>query len=52
MEIRNIKSYEEFYKLGFGHLIFKKFIGLKKPQMRQRIFYLSLITGLIFISSI
>ncbi|MEX0647148.1 MAG: hypothetical protein WD139_05155 [Balneolaceae bacterium] len=52
MDIRNIKTYEEFYRLGFDYFINKKIIGLKKPKARQRIFYLTLITGLIFISSI
>lgn len=52
MEVRNIKSYEEYYHLGFDYFINKKIIGLKKPEMRQRIFYLTLITGLIMMSVI
>lgn len=52
MEINKIKSYEEFYKLGFEYFINKKLIGLRRPKMRQRIFYLSLIAGIILMGTI
>lgn len=52
MKVNKIKSYEEFYKLGFDHMIYKKIMGLKKPKIRQHIFYMSLIIGIVVINSV
>jgi len=42
-------SYEQFYKLGFDHLLFKKVMGLKKPKMKEKLFYLGLIFMMLMI---
>lgn len=44
--------YEKYYKLGFEHLINKKYFRLHKPNVITDIFYLSLITLVITISYI
>jgi hypothetical protein len=46
---RDLNTFEQFYKLGFDHLLFKKVMGLKKPKLREKLFYLTLISIMLFI---
>ncbi len=46
---RELITFEQFYKLGFDHLLFKKVMGLKKPKLREKLFYLTLISVMLFI---
>lgn len=41
------KIYEEYYKLGFDHLIYKDVMGLGKPKKKIRRFYYVLMTLII-----
>lgn len=41
------KIYEEYYKLGFDHLIYKDVMGLKKPKKKVKRFYYVLMTLII-----
>lgn len=52
MSTKRFKTYDQFYKLGFDHFIYKRLMGLKKPKLRQHIFYMTLITMMIVAGSI
>lgn len=46
---RESTTFDQFYKLGFDHLLFKKVMGLKKPKLKEKLFYLTLISIMLFI---
>lgn len=43
------KMFERYYKRGFDHLMFKKYMGLKRPKKDTRLFYLTLIAVLLIV---
>lgn len=43
------KLYEQYYKLGFGHYIFKEVMGLNKPDKAVKRFYYILISTALMI---
>jgi hypothetical protein len=39
--------YKNYYKYGFEHFINKNLLGLKKPDTKKRVFYLTILLGVI-----
>lgn len=42
--------YSQYYKYGLEHFINKNLMGLKKPDAKKRVFYLTILLGVIITS--
>ncbi|NGP75869.1 hypothetical protein G3570_04440 [Balneolaceae bacterium YR4-1] len=44
------KLYEQYYKRGFDHFIFKKVLNLKSPKKEAKLFYISVISLILLLA--
>lgn len=49
---RSLHGYQDFYKFGISHSIYKHILGLHKPKGMHRLFYISLILGMVIIANL